>query len=371
MPRVAQPVRRAGHSRGREALSNPTAARPGAGSPIISIITPVWNGLPFLRECIQSVLAQDVVDWELLVSDDGSTDGSRDWLASLDDPRIRIFTQSKNLGIFGNLNFLFERAAAPISQILCQDDYFIDAGSLSRLIALWNKAPAPTGFIRENWTAENSTNEIGRWGLQHLPALIEPHDSDMIFFVFGCIAGNLSNISLRTPLVRTIGGFDQRLPYAGDYDFWCRAGRTVPFLLEPSNLTYVRRHSGQASMHLNRHGELIAQQYQIVDDLFRRLRNSAPELLLKAHSTLQFDAFQRWVAVRQLLSMGDRRYLRNLSEHGSRHGAFLPGASRWLLFALSGGGRWGASLTARRLIAGRRRFQAEPAGTMRKAGSRP
>lgn len=351
-------------------MSNPSAAAPGLGSPRISIITPVWNGLPFLRECVQSVLAQDLVDWELLVSDDGSTDGSREWLASLDDPRIRVFTQSKNLGIFGNLNFLFERAAAPVSQILCQDDYFIDAGSLGRLIELWSKAPAQTGFIRENWTAENSTNEIGRWGLRHLPALIEPRDSDLIFFVFGCISGNLSNISLRTQLVRELSGFDQRLPYAGDYDFWCRAGRTVPFLLEPSNLTYVRRHSGQASMHLNRHGELIAQQYQIVEDLFRRLRTSTPELLLKVHSTLQFDAFQRWVALRQLLSTGDRRYLRNLSEHGSRHGAFLSGVPRWLLFALSVGGRWGASLTARRLIASRRRSRGESAGAIHNAGSR-
>ncbi len=319
----------------------------------ISIITPVWNGLPFLHTCIQSVLAQDFTDWELLVSDDGSTDGSREWLASLHDPRIRVFQQDRNLGIFGNLNFLFGRAGAPISQILCQDDYFLDSASLGYLHELWNNVPARIGFIRENWTAENATNEIGRWGIKHLPLLIEPSASDLVFFVFGCISGNLSNMSVKTHLIRDVGWFDQQLPYTGDYEFWGRAGRTVPFLLEPKNITCVRRHSGQASIHLNRHGELVYQQYRIVDDLFQRLKGATPEFLLKTHSTLQFDAFQRWVAIRQLLSTGDRRYLTKLAQEGSRHRVFLPAVLRWLIFLLSGGGRWGSSITARRLLARR------------------
>src|SRR5208282_2137762 len=104
----------------------------------VSIITPVWNGLPFLKACVESVQAQRFEDWELLISDDGSTDGSREWLANLPDPRIRIFEQSRNLGIFGNLNFLFDRAIAPVSQILCQDDYFADSRSLDKLDRLWH-----------------------------------------------------------------------------------------------------------------------------------------------------------------------------------------------------------------------------------------
>jgi glycosyltransferase involved in cell wall biosynthesis len=316
----------------------------------VSIITPVWNGLPFLTACVESVQAQQFEDWELLISDDGSTDGSREWLATLADRRIRIFEQSRNLGIFGNLNFLFDRARAPVSQILCQDDYFADSRSLAKLMGLWNEVPARVGFIRENWSDGNSTNEIGRWGRKHLPEVIESRDSDLIFFVFGCIAGNLSNISVRTPLVKSHGGFDQSFPYAGDYQFWSRLGRSSSFLLESGDLTRVRRHPGQASVHLNRHAELVAQQYAIVQDLFDRLKDGRSEFLLRLHATIQYDSFQRWVAIRRLLNFGGTKYLTTVDAEGSAHGAFLATPLRWLLFLLTGGGRLGCSITARWLL---------------------
>src|ERR1700721_3744539 len=103
-------------------------------NPAISIITPVWNGLPFLTACVESVLMQDFKNWEMLISDDGSTDGSRDYLKTLDDPRIKVHFQTENQGIFENLNSIFRRANAPISKILCQDDYFTGPYSLSTLI---------------------------------------------------------------------------------------------------------------------------------------------------------------------------------------------------------------------------------------------
>ncbi|WP_432713823.1 glycosyltransferase family 2 protein [Pedobacter sp.] len=67
--------------------------------PSISIITPVWNGLPFIKECIDSVLSQDHACWEMLISDNCSTDGTRAYLDTLKDPRIKIFKQESNLGI--------------------------------------------------------------------------------------------------------------------------------------------------------------------------------------------------------------------------------------------------------------------------------
>ncbi|WP_083596579.1 glycosyltransferase family 2 protein [Cnuella takakiae] len=56
--------------------------------PTISIITIVYNGMPYLEDCIESILKQEISTWELLISDDGSTDGSRAYLRSINDPRI-------------------------------------------------------------------------------------------------------------------------------------------------------------------------------------------------------------------------------------------------------------------------------------------
>jgi glycosyltransferase involved in cell wall biosynthesis len=341
LPALAQSVRRADPPQGKKTMRREAK---------ISIITPVWNGMPYLQECVESVLRQDFEDWELLISDDGSTDGSRNWLDTLNDPRIRIFKQERNLGIFDNLNFLFRNASAPLSQILCQDDYLFDIGALGRIIQLWADAPSRVGFIRENWRDANTT-ETDRWGKRHLPSLIEPQSSDLVFFVFGCIAGNLSNITLRTSLIGETGWFDQRLPYAGDYQFWCRAGRRAAFLLEGSNLTFVRQHAGQATFHLNRHGELVVQLYAVVGDLFERLKGKLPQALLRIHSTMHFDAFQRAVAVRKWLATGNRQYLSHVNAAGARQAVFLSAPLRWVVFVLSGGGRWGSSITAQKLFA--------------------
>lgn len=59
-------------------------------APVVSIILATYNGLPFLREAVDSVRAQTFADWELIVIDDGSTDDSVAWLESLRDERVRV-----------------------------------------------------------------------------------------------------------------------------------------------------------------------------------------------------------------------------------------------------------------------------------------
>ena len=59
--------------------------------PAISILTPVWNGLPYIKECIESVLSQDFQDWEMIIGDNESDDGTSEYLRSFTDPRIKSF----------------------------------------------------------------------------------------------------------------------------------------------------------------------------------------------------------------------------------------------------------------------------------------
>ena len=61
-----------------------------ANGPLISIILPAHNAGPYLRECVDSVLAQTWRNWELLLVDNGSTDGTAAIAASFTDPRINV-----------------------------------------------------------------------------------------------------------------------------------------------------------------------------------------------------------------------------------------------------------------------------------------
>ena len=71
-------------------------------APRVSVVMCAYNGLGLIERAVGDVLAQRFADWELIISDDGSNDGTRDYLAGLDDPRIRIILQDRNLGYVAN-----------------------------------------------------------------------------------------------------------------------------------------------------------------------------------------------------------------------------------------------------------------------------
>ena len=71
--------------------------------PQISVVTSVYNGEAYLQECVDSILNQTFKDFEYIILNNGSTDGTAEILAKYTDPRIRVVHQ-ENLGIVNSLN---------------------------------------------------------------------------------------------------------------------------------------------------------------------------------------------------------------------------------------------------------------------------
>ena len=67
-----------------------------------SIILPVYNGGEYVKQCISSICNQTLQDFNLLILDNNSTDGTVEWIKSLNEPRISVYTSQTNLGITGN-----------------------------------------------------------------------------------------------------------------------------------------------------------------------------------------------------------------------------------------------------------------------------
>lgn len=78
--------------------------------PSVSVILPVYNAAPFLKEAIDSILVQTLTDFELLLINDGSTDGSESIIESYADERIRYIKNVKNCGLIFSLNKGIEMA---------------------------------------------------------------------------------------------------------------------------------------------------------------------------------------------------------------------------------------------------------------------
>ena len=92
--------------------------------PTVSICLPVYNGERFLREAIESVLAQTYEDYELLISDDLSQDSSLEIAHSYAkrDTRIIVSSNPKNLGLFANYNACQKLASGKYIKPFAQDD---------------------------------------------------------------------------------------------------------------------------------------------------------------------------------------------------------------------------------------------------------
>jgi glycosyltransferase involved in cell wall biosynthesis len=78
--------------------------------PLVSILMPAFNAEKFIAEAIQSIVQQDHPNWELLILNDASTDGTAEKIASFHDPRINVFEHQENLGYLLSCNELFENA---------------------------------------------------------------------------------------------------------------------------------------------------------------------------------------------------------------------------------------------------------------------
>ena len=91
-------------------------------SPRVSVVMCSYNGIGLIERAVASIRAQTYSNWELLISDDGSTDGTRDYLAALDDPRIRILLQPRNLGYVANKNAAIHATDGDLITQQDQDD---------------------------------------------------------------------------------------------------------------------------------------------------------------------------------------------------------------------------------------------------------
>src|SRR5215217_1749315 len=93
-------------------------------NPRISVVMPVHNALPFLQQALQSILQQTFTDFEFVIFDDASTDGSvevvREW--SQRDGRIQLYESAERLGLSGSSNAVVSKARAPVIARMDADD---------------------------------------------------------------------------------------------------------------------------------------------------------------------------------------------------------------------------------------------------------
>jgi len=303
-------------------------------TPLVSVLITAFNRETLIAAAIESVLTQTFSDFEIIVSDNQSTDGTVDIAKQFErrDSRVRVHVNDRNIGQFGNRN----RAASLASGRFLK---FHDSDDLMYPHCLSVMVPPMEAEPRAGFGLSNSRN----WPGGPVPMLLNPHESyQREFLGFGLFMCGPGGAIFRTDVFRELGGFvDYGAP--SDTIFWIRACARYPVLLLPGDLFYYREHSGQIFQEAG-----VARQYA-----------SVPRHLWEALSSSEcpLDDDERDLARRNVAFS-----VAKAAWHAARRGDWSLAAHRLSASGI-GAGDWTRYL--------RRPRRSTAAGIGRPAGSRP
>ncbi|WP_296746362.1 glycosyltransferase family 2 protein [Mesorhizobium sp.] len=192
--------------------------------PLISVVTPTHNRRSQVVRAVESVLAQTLTQFEHIVVDDGSTDGTAQALAQIRDPRL-IYVGAKWRGANAARNAGIERARAPIVTFLDSDDVYLPE-RLERTLARFDQNPSLEVLISSFVSTKGSrcTRCVNREAFLDKSVLLRALISQTIF-----IAG--SAITARYESLLAIGGYDSDVTRMQDRELLLRLAHRSGALL--------------------------------------------------------------------------------------------------------------------------------------------
>lgn len=211
----------------------------------VSILLPVFNGEQFVGNAIESVLHQLYATWELVVIDDGSTDGTALCVRRYDDKRIVYIKNEHNMGIQKSLNKGLQNATGEYIARIDADDVWVDIHKLSLQVNFLETHPLcvligtgavvvdEKGVEQFRYTEKSTDQEIRNRLLFHNP------------FVH-------SSVVMRKDAILSVGGYseDPSVLHVEDYDLWFRLSKVGQYVNLPKHcVLYMTRLDSLSAIH--------------------------------------------------------------------------------------------------------------------------
>ena len=230
-------------------------------TPLVSICMPHLNSGRFTRERVESILRQTLPDWELVIIDSQSDDGSRQILESYaaDDARIRL-VQGPRDGIYTNLNRAIELASGKYIYIATSDDTMVpecleqmvraleenpDCGLCHCSLQIIDDQGRPVSEAEDWRTWSRQTECFGPWlDVPHVRRA--PHDG-ILHLGLGTVYASLTQLLVRRRVFEELGFFRTDCSAHADFEWGMRVGLNENVVHLPNRLATWRRHAAQAT----------------------------------------------------------------------------------------------------------------------------
>ncbi len=278
--------------------------------PLISVIIPVYNGEKTIKETITSVLNQTISDLELILINDGSQDSTLEIVSSILDPRLKIFSYP-NTGVSISRNRGISHASGDYISFLDADDLWTPDKLEAQLKALQANPQAAVAYSWTDWIDESS--QFLRPGGR---ITVNGNVYDKLLLRDFVESG--SNPLIRREALAKVGGFEQSVSPAEDWDMWLRLAACYEFVIVPSPQILYRVAPGSASFDV---WKMETASLQVIE----RALAQAPESLQKLKREV----------------LGNRyKYLTLKAMEGPPEGRRGLAAARFLLHAVSNDPTW-------------------------------
>ncbi|WP_418130554.1 glycosyltransferase family 2 protein [Variovorax sp. 278MFTsu5.1] len=203
--------------------------------PRVSVVIPTRNSEKYLREALESILAQTFTNFEVLIVDDNSTDGTLDIIRSYADPRIAVL-KGPGKGLAAALNFAYRQARGEFIARMDADD-IAEATRLGKQVA----------FLDEHL-------DVGVCGTKFQQFMdgdaIHHHMENVRYtdMLMGCYIGHPTAMLRRQLFIENNLFYDESMRFSEDYDLWTRAIRVMKLGNVQEILLRYRRHTESVSI---------------------------------------------------------------------------------------------------------------------------
>lgn len=210
----------------------------------VSVLVPAFNRADYIKETVNSVLTQDYPNVELIVVDDGSTDGTFEILSEYAGRgKLKLLTHPgrENKGQSAALNLALDAASGEFIAILDSDDLFLP-GKLSAQVEYLNKHP-DVGLV---YGMGEGVDGSGQWLYDiHSPDHVEPNDPNAV--LLDCYFLLPQNALVRRSVYDQVGCFEEDFRAAQDHDMLVRIAEKTRFGFIPIKVFQYRRHGDSIS----------------------------------------------------------------------------------------------------------------------------